>query len=664
MTRLKAAAIGALLLLSRAACQTPAQQAPSDEGFVLRFDVDLVQVDAVVTDHKGNHVADLTPDDFEVLQDGSPQIIKHFSYVAPQPVPAAARTVSAASNITRQQVRRTMVVLIDDLEIDFADFVFTQRSLTRYIDREMRPGDLIGIVRTSGGSSAMQQLSGDPEFLRTVLRRMVWRPPSPVERPSMLRVLRQIVWGLRASPGRKTVIVISPGALAPPDVWQQIDAVADLASRCSVTIHTIDARSLPTLVPYQASDGGRFGFGPDVGSQSRAVFDMHARYFATQLILMSLADTTAGMFQSDSNDLFGQIRKAADDGEGYYLIGWYPGPGAFQGEPGGGLGYHNVRINVTRKGLSVRSRRGYYAVAGMDTAPLKHFSTQAQMREALFSPFQSSDINVRLTPLFGYDTEQGPFVRSLLYIRPEGIDFHPKGDTCATIRLEVLASALPLRWSGPDDTTVHWRRDELEACGKARERVARDGLVATIQVPIEQPLPVQMRVAVRNLAPGEEAGPAVTPPLLRRDALPPSDIPVGSAAAVLDIPDLKKAKFALSGVSLRGPGAPPASMERVARLPVEGDAAIRQFHPGDTLTYEFELLGRAAKVQARLQVLRDGKELYTSEPQDAKPGSPFTGTWKLDASAEPGKYLLGVITRDGKKGKDSAAQWIDFEVVK
>jgi hypothetical protein len=92
----------------------------------------------------------------------------------------------------------------------------------------------------------------------------------------------------------------------------------------------------------------------------------------------------------------------------------------------------------------------------------------------------------------------------------------------------------------------------------------------------------------------------------------------------------------------------------------------RQFHPGDSLIYEFELLGRASSVESRIQVQREGKTLYTSEPLDAKPGAPFGGTYKLETSAEPGAYLLGVVAKDaaGKGRGHPVTQWIDFEVVK
>src|ERR1700688_3137932 len=62
------------------ATQSSAQQTPSQEG-VIRINVTLVQVDAVVTDARGKPVTNLTADDFEVFQDGKTQTITNFAFV-------------------------------------------------------------------------------------------------------------------------------------------------------------------------------------------------------------------------------------------------------------------------------------------------------------------------------------------------------------------------------------------------------------------------------------------------------------------------------------------------------------------------------------------------------------------------------------------------------
>lgn len=115
-----------LFLAGSAIAQPPAPTAKSE--LILRFDVDLVQVDVVVTDRHGNHVGTLTPADFRVFQDGKPQEIKHLNYVAPRaasPEPVAA--VNSRRQLTKEDVTRSIVLLIDDENMRIGDFVFAQR---------------------------------------------------------------------------------------------------------------------------------------------------------------------------------------------------------------------------------------------------------------------------------------------------------------------------------------------------------------------------------------------------------------------------------------------------------------------------------------------------------------------------------------------------------
>src|ERR1017187_216836 len=75
--------IGALF----ASGQQPAVPAPDSQrpGAVFTVTSTLVQVDAVVTDSKGHHITDLTPEDFQVFEDGKLQKLTHFSYVRVTP---------------------------------------------------------------------------------------------------------------------------------------------------------------------------------------------------------------------------------------------------------------------------------------------------------------------------------------------------------------------------------------------------------------------------------------------------------------------------------------------------------------------------------------------------------------------------------------------------
>src|SRR5215467_1583802 len=76
--------------------QTQAAQAQPiyESATVMRATTRMVVVDVVATDRSGNPVTDLKPDDFTVIEDGSPQQVRSFNFQ--QPAEVAAPGVSAS----------------------------------------------------------------------------------------------------------------------------------------------------------------------------------------------------------------------------------------------------------------------------------------------------------------------------------------------------------------------------------------------------------------------------------------------------------------------------------------------------------------------------------------------------------------------------------------
>jgi hypothetical protein len=83
-----------------------------DAGFVVKFNVDLIQVDALVTDSSGRHVADLKAGDFEVVQDDRPQRITHFSYVEGAQPDAREHITFTSGAVPRNEVNRIFALIL------------------------------------------------------------------------------------------------------------------------------------------------------------------------------------------------------------------------------------------------------------------------------------------------------------------------------------------------------------------------------------------------------------------------------------------------------------------------------------------------------------------------------------------------------------------------
>jgi len=180
MRRPTAVFLSCLLTCSTFVAQTtvPSTSLPASEtGFVVRINVNLVQMDAVVTDSKGRPVTDLKTEDFEILQDGVPQKITNFSYVSegaksaapPVAVPPPSKSEPVAPippvPLKREQVRRAVALVVDDLGLSPTGVAYVRGALKKFVDNDMQPGDLVAILRTGAGIGALQQFTTDRRLL-------------------------------------------------------------------------------------------------------------------------------------------------------------------------------------------------------------------------------------------------------------------------------------------------------------------------------------------------------------------------------------------------------------------------------------------------------------------------------------------------------------------
>ena len=148
--RAGAAAI-AVLALGLALSARQATPPAGQEQPAFRAGADLVIVDAVVVDRDGRPVADLTPRDFEVRDDGRPQTVSTFQVVTTaSAADAATGTTSRYPYSTNAGVdarpTRAFVLFFDDIHLTQADGDRAKEALTRFLDREVQAGDLISLV--------------------------------------------------------------------------------------------------------------------------------------------------------------------------------------------------------------------------------------------------------------------------------------------------------------------------------------------------------------------------------------------------------------------------------------------------------------------------------------------------------------------------------------
>jgi len=689
---------------------TPApieQQKPQSESDdVVHITTNLVQVDAVVTDKDGKLVTDLKPEEVEIFEDGRKQKITHFSYNATMTEQPAAETKSTPtdknaapippSRLRPEDVRRTIALVVDDLGLSFESTHYVREALKKFVDRQMQPGDLVAIIRTSGGMGALQQFTSDKRQLYAAIDRIKWyasgrsgvsafapiTPPTPGEHGAdidaaaeefnqfredvyavgTLGAVNYVVRGLRELPGRKSILLISDGfrifSQDDPNrnfrTLQKLQRLIDEAGRASVVIYTMNATGLQTLMPTAADDLS----GRDFQQMQDAMTSRRNVAFETQEGLDYLAYETGGMPIKNTNDLSGGIRRVLADQKGYYLIGYRPDQSTFDPRTGRRQ-FHHLTVKVTRAGkFKVRMRHGFYGVS--DEEKPKPKTLGQQLFDALVSPFGATGVHLQLTSLFANDAKAGSIMRSLLYVDPRDLTFtEDTGFHRTTIDVMAITfgdNGVPIDQIG--------RTYQIKLPNDDYKRIMKDGLVYYVTVPVKKPGAYQLRVSLRDSA---------------------SDR-VGSASQFIDAPDIKKKRLALSGLVVRGQSANQsvnAAMVTQSEGREEGDAetsaAVRHFKAANVMTYAFYVYNAKLdttshpQLMTQVKLFRDGAEVFTGKESQFNPGQQTdmqrlaaVGAIKLGTDMTPGDYVIQVVVTDllADKKHRVATQWMDFQVIK
>ena len=694
----------------------PQQTPRADDVDVVRITTNLVQVDAVVTDSKGKLVTDLKPEEMEIFEDGRKQKITHFSLslepaaataeAEPKSKPAAIPVTNAPpvslNRLKPEDVRRTIAIVVDDLGLSFESTYFVRRALKKFVDEQMRPGDLVAIIRTSGGMGALQQFTVDKRQLYAAIDRVKYYPAgrsgvsafAPVQAPTegpqgadidafneeanqtrqdmfavgTLGAISYVIKGLKDLPGRKGILLVSDGfrIYSKEDPGRNFEArerlrrLIDQANRASVVIYTMNATGLQALSFTAADDLS----GRNTQQLEDALSARRNEAFETQEGLDVLARETGGIPIRNTNDLSGGIRRVLEDQKGFYLIGYRPDEMTFDKRTGRRT-YHKLTLKVTRPGkFNVRMRNGFYGVSDEDK-PVRRTLAQ-QMYDALASPFGSTGVHVQLTSLFANDIKAGTYMRSVLYVDTRDLTFTEEADHTHKSTFDVLAITFGDNGVALDQIG---RTYVIQLPDDVFKRTMRDGLVYYVTVPVKKPGAYQLRMSFRDTASER----------------------IGSASQFIDVPDIKKNRLMLSSVVLRGTlpnanrtnvnpaDAPPQDQEGMDKGSAEASPAVRHFRHGMMLTYgtyiynaKLDKADNLPKLTTQVQLFRDGKPVFTGKeiPLQVKEAADWKrltagGAIQIGTDLPAGDYVLQITVTDALADQKhrTATQWMDFSIV-
>jgi VWFA-related protein len=419
----------AIAAIAGVAAQSPQPQPPRPPVF--RAGAHYVRVDAYPS-QDGKIIEGLTKDDFEIYEDGKLQAIEGAEYITfdtwtPDGERKDPRTQQDAYDLAADPTWRVFVIVIDPAAYGMAGQHYMRAPLHEFIDRNLGPRDLFGLLTTKN-SSADLVLGQKTSVISAVIDSRAWMVPDEFDE----RLAPYYECGLAGLIGRKKVdetyqlleeLVTLLGL-----VRQEKKAVVFVADGLSLQ-GPVKANAGSTMpgIPGVGIIKGRIGEvrrGDRVGGRTRESFcaaeamrlanlDFEARFrellksarqanvafypispaglqgvpfserggfdmsayhaqTARADTLRSLASETDGIAIVDTNNLAGGMRRIADDLRAYYVLGYYTSNTTWDGK----LRSIKVRLKPQRAstrlgaGDTIRARRQYRAPTQAEMAAL------------------------------------------------------------------------------------------------------------------------------------------------------------------------------------------------------------------------------------------------------------------------------------------------------
>ena len=703
-----------LLLLTSLAClaQSPQpsptpQTAPPpppipakvDQDDVVKITTNLVQVDAVVT-RDGKPVKDLKADDFEIFEDGRKQQISSFAYISNVPGSTSALPASDKGKNTPPVVshplqphepRRVIALVVDDLGLSAESMGSVRKQLSKFIDNQLAPNDLVAIIRTGGTMGALQQFTNDRRVIQAAMSQVKWNmcsrvgihvlpPIGSVTQPQTaglcgatsswsvvytLRALRFIVEAMGEIPGRKSMVVFSdslpreeqdftlglrdvddsatPSPISPDNTnfGYLLQRIAEKAIRSSVVIYAVDSGGLQ-YTGLTAADNLS-------GISARQMNQRISSTLTSRSLLLQtrregaelIAKETGGFLVHNSNDF--QLDRIMEDQSGYYLIGYRPTDETFNRK------FHHIKARVKKSGMTLRTRYGFFGVSEDEVARSKRTPVDKTML-ALLSPFRTQELPVELNAFFTND-KSGSYIRLFVVLQAKDLLFRETSEGWHEASVQLREMIFGNNGAVADQQTFD---RTISLRGDTYEQALREGIMFHLDLPVRRPGAYQVRVAARDIATSK----------------------VGAAGQFVEIPDLNNRQLALSGIVLAGATDGDSSNAKESKM----GPTVRRYPSGSNVRFAFGIYNalidpasHQPNVTIQMQLYRDGKQVFSSPimPVDTTKQADLarivtTGVLSLNPELDLGPYYLQIIATDtlAKEKHSQAVQWIDFEIVK
>ncbi len=406
-----------------------AQQAPVQQATqAIRATTELVLVNVVARDKKGNLIRDLKREDFTVFEDGQKQQVSSFDFenidelaLAAQTSPTATGTENAAPvaaavkpQATLDARDRRLILLFFDfsaMEVDQIDR--SVGAAKKYVNAKMQPADLIAIVSLATNMRLDLDFTDDKAKVLSVLSSYGSGSGQGFDNGATgssegaaetsgaftaddtdyntfsadrkLLALQSIIQAVGKLPQKKSLIYLSNGiSQSGVDNQSALRAATAAAVKSNVSIYPLDVRGLQALpAGGEAQNASLHGQSAYTGASVLNDLNSNA---SSQETLSTLAADTGGKAFFDSNDFSGVFSQVQKDTSAYYILGYSSSNHAKEGK------FRHIKVVLNRPDVKLEFRQGYYA--GRDFEHSNHTDREQQLQDELASDLPATDVAV------------------------------------------------------------------------------------------------------------------------------------------------------------------------------------------------------------------------------------------------------------------------------
>jgi len=412
---------------AQSASQPQQPGAPAQSQYRMHVTSELVLVNVVVRDKKGNLVRGLKKEDFTLTEDNKRQEISTFDYenvdeLATAGAAEATATGTAATGgllhasnagALDARDRRLMLFFFDFSAMDPEQIERAVDAAKKFVNTKMLPADMIALVSLSTNMRVDLDFTTDKAKVLTILSAYTssqgqgfdaglegsaegtpesggsYTPDdtdyNTFTADRKLLALQSLTQSLGKISQKKSIIYFSNGITqSGVDNQSALRAATASAVRNNVSIYPLDVRGLQAFPPGgEAQNASLHGQSAYNGN---AVFNDLNGNANSQDTLSTLADDTGGKAFFDDNDFSGVFSQVQKDTSAYYVLGFTSTNPAKDGH------FRHLKVQLNRQDVKLEFRPGYYA--GRDFQHLNRTDREQQLDDELDAQLPQTDVAV------------------------------------------------------------------------------------------------------------------------------------------------------------------------------------------------------------------------------------------------------------------------------